>query len=1001
MERKIVFFVLLSFFVSMSLLAQTTGRIAGRVRDQDGNPVAYASVSIDGLGMGASTDDKGTYIIINIPPGRYDVLCQMMGYQSQRLPSIAVNVNEATVLNINLTRTAVQMDVFRVVETKEELVSATKTSSGRTVTSESIMDLTVTDISDIIAVQAGVSIVDGELHVRGGRSNEVQYTIDGMSVSDPVDGASSLSIDTDAIEVTNVMTGGFPAEYGNAQSGIINIVTKSGDEFYSGKLEFITDHIVTGNDSNSDEIKFAIGGPLLTPAFPNLQKKLTFFLNGGGKWYDTRYKGFYQSNPTEELKYLVSEEFPNYDPYENRESIAGFDIGDNRNFNDYQLNFKTKYQVNPFQNFTFALRADKSLYDPYFHTWKYALAHTPRVNAVQQQYIVTYDHTFNSKTNLKVKGSVFHKQYQESPKGVDRDNYFWVDGNWADYDGSYASKLQHITENPVLYLTENGVIGATKEIPWEFIDSAGNARAVTDFVRPGSIWGTYVDDENKIFNFRADLEYQLNLIHNFKTGLELIKHYIRKDQQFNPWVVDNFRYEKYLRDKATPIFSFAQDDVFYIIDPVTGAIADSIVFQADTDFYSAQDRFNATIVAAGEVDGYEANPWQAAYYIQDSMQWEGMNVNAGLRFDFWYLGKDYEKFQNDGTSEYVEFKKSDRFQMMLSPRLGISHPISETTVLHFAYNYQNQLPQMQYIFTSKSPLDAITSDQQIVIGNPSLEPQITVTYEVGLQKQLSEYYVLDIATYYKNIYNYVNTQKVYLQSDGSLIPFTEDPADKSTEMYRYISEDYGSAKGIDLNIQRLLANFISGSAAYSLGWAQGNNSNAVLQNEATSLREFTLDWDIRHTFNFNLTFRVGKQEDWYLPFTDVVFPMDDFSINFSYDVSSGKPYTPFSAANKPLETNSERLKYYEMASMRFSKRISFGTTTNMRLYMNIQNLFNRRNELFVYPRTGSPYYDGADLSAGGSSFVSEELQYIHDLRTNHPGNISNGRTYTFGLAFEW
>jgi outer membrane receptor protein involved in Fe transport len=493
-------------------------------------------------------------------------------------------------------------------------------------------------------------------------------------------------------------------------------------------------------------------------------------------------------------------------------------------------------------------------------------------------------------------------------------------------------------------------------------------------------------------------------VHNFKTGIEIIKHYIRKDQLNQPWIIDDFRYTSYLKDKATPLHTFEKGEVFYILDE-EGTVIDSLSpFQDDFVVYSAQDKFKATQVASGFTDGYEANPWQAAYYLQDSMQWEGMNVNAGMRFDFWYLGKGYDKFQNDGSIESITFDKSDRFQMMISPRLGISHPISENTVLHFAYNYQNQLPQMQYIFTSKSPNDAITGaagGTQVTIGTPSLEPQITVTYEVGLQKQLSEYYVLDVATYYKNIYNYVNRQKVYLQSDGSLIPHNENPADKSTPLYRYISEDYGSAKGIDLNLQRLLSNFISASASYSLGWAQGNNSDAVFQDEQINLREFTLDWDIRHSFSFNLTFRVGRNEEWYLPMTDVLFPLDDFAVNFGYDISSGKPYTPHDSEDEALETNSKRLKPYELASLKISKRISFGANTKFGMYMNIQNLFNRKNELDVYPMTGSPYYDGEDLSTAGNPYVSEQRQYLHDLSNLDPTNVSNGRTFSFGVSFDW
>jgi hypothetical protein len=100
------------------------------------------------------------------------------------------------------------------------------------------------------------------------------------------------------------------------------------------------------------------------------------------------------------------------------------------------------------------------------------------------------------------------------------------------------------------------------------------------------------------------------------------------------------------------------------------------------------DYYNAAVAASGKRDGYIADPWQAAYYLQDKMEWEGMIVNAGLRLDMWYLGNKYQVAQDNGTYRMVEFPKEDRLQMMLSPRLGVSHPIDEYTVLRFAYNYQ-------------------------------------------------------------------------------------------------------------------------------------------------------------------------------------------------------------------------------------------------------------------------------------------------------------------------
>ncbi|RLD59216.1 MAG: hypothetical protein DRJ01_11590 [Bacteroidetes bacterium] len=371
------------------------------------------------------------------------------------------------------------------------------------------------------------------------------------------------------------------------------------------------------------------------------------------------------------------------------------------------------------------------------------------------------------------------------------------------------------------------------------------------------------------------------------------------------------------------------------------------------------------------------------------MEWEGLIVNAGLRFDFWYLGEKYKIHQDDGTYKWEKFKNNEKSQMMMSPRLGVSHPISETTVLHFAYNYQNQLPQMQYIFTTSIPEDAITSDVDVVVGKPNLKPQITITYEVGLNKQLSENYVMDITTYYKNIYNYVSTRKTF------------DPDDPNIYWYEYISEDYGSTRGIDLNLRRELSNFISGSASYSIAWANGNNSDTVIQDQATNLREFPLDWDLRNSFNLNLTFKIARGEEFYLPLTNIKLPFDNFSTTFRYQYASGKPYTAYTLEGNRLDTNNERQDPTQNAGLRITKKFSFSDQTSIRLFADIDNLFDKTNIYYVYPRTGSPYYDGVDISNASSGYVDEHRRYIHDLANRNPAMVSSGRTVTLGLSFNW
>ncbi|MCF7792637.1 MAG: carboxypeptidase-like regulatory domain-containing protein [Candidatus Cloacimonetes bacterium] len=1017
MLKRILFLLLVTLFVSTSLFAGTTGKLAGKVTDESGNAVPFANVVLEGKEIGAQTDDKGTYIIINIPPGEYDIVCMRQGFQSERVTGVKINLDLTTILNFELSKDIVEIEGFTVTEAAIEMVQKTKTNSGRTINTNDIEDVAVNDLEGVIAIQAGVTEQNGELHIRGGRSNEVAYTVDGMSVSDPVDGGSALTVDMDAVEVTDVKTGGFTAEYGNAQSGIVNIITKSGSEIYSGKIEASSDHLIPGTlHSNNDETKFAFGGPVIPFAGEDLKKKFTFFLNGVGSWSDSRYWKHYKNDPNEELEYLTVESFEENDPYASRDDILGFDTG-NRNYNDYNANIKLKYEFSPTSNITFAARGDKAEYNVFNYFWKYAMEHYQHYESSQQQFVTTYDHTFNSQTNLKIKASYYSKDVQRKPIGISLDDFFVQDE--ANFD--YFAENQLYDCSGIDYLTdEQGLLGNESIYPWTIFTSSGVEEPLgsyTNFVRPGAIYGFFQDDENSILTLRSDFEYQYNEIHGFKTGFEFIRHDIKKNQVISPWTVDETRYQDFLNgsDPAYWFYDFSDltedeiDDYIATYNLSQKENSDYIYYNSNMyeepageeldeyftiNTYDLDDYYNATVFASGQTDGYEANPYQAAYYLQDKMEWEGMIVNAGVRLDFWYLGEKYKIIKNGGIERWEEFDKDERFQMLVSPRLGVSHPISESSVLHFAYNYQNQLPQMQYIFTTYTEQDAVTSNVPVQVGKPSLEPQVTVTYEVGLQKQLSDDFVMDVNAYFKNIYNY-----------PSLVQ-KESETDDNVTWLEWDSQDYGSARGIDFNLEKRLSSFIMGSASYSLAWAFGNNSDDVVQSETTDLREFPLDWDMRHNFTFNVTFRVQRGEDFYVPFTDFAVPQfitNDLSTNFNYNITSGTPYTPTTVEGNALETNSKLKPHYEKANLRLTKKIKLSQSTEklyLRAYFGIDNLFNRRNVRNVYPITGSPYYDGADIS-DPTGFTSEEVQYVHDLSTKNPANVDQGRTYTFGISFHF
>jgi len=1021
MRKTALILLILLIGCATFLEAATTGRLAVRVRDNAGKPLEYVNIIVmrgNQRITGGQTDAKGSRILINIPPGMYTVKFSLIGYDSVTYTDVRIQVDQTASLSPVMKKAGVKIASVTVTA-EQDVVGKDRTASERQIEMDRMSDVSVSDVAGIMALQAGVSNIGGELHVRGSRANEINFTVDGQSVTDPVDGGSALQVDTDAILDMKVMTGGFPAEYGNAQAAVVNIVTKDGDPFFSGKIEYNTDHII-GSGRNSDVVKFAIGGPIWALGSEKLRERLTFFFNGGGEWMDGRMKEYYVADPMSEYVFydsltgmnrqLLEYEYPVNDPYADRTRFLGIDFG-NRNYNAYNVNLKTKFVISDIQRITLGIRGDRSLDYPFSWQNRYALDTYAVSETEQRQYVANYEYAFNPAMNIKVKGSYYQKDSKTGPRGIDRSNYLYM------YDGLDP-------ENPGEDYVDNVLLGNQG---WDSVDhnsdgvyspdyngdgisdadyfdysfwtyriaSVEDPRMVTGFTPPGYIYQFFQDDITTSASARADFEWQVNETHLAKTGLELIKHSIKKDQLQNFLNIYEDRFQASLKRKWNGMADFVPE---YDADGNITNVPNELYSMYETDdgvlipIYKPADYFKAAQEASGKRDGYQADPWQAAYYLQDKMVWEGMIVNAGLRLDLWYLGTKYKVLQDDASYREVDFDPSERWQLMLSPRLGVSHPITDRDVLRFAYNYQNQLPQMQFIFTSKTPADANVSDQTITVGNTKLEPQITKTYEVGLSHQLSDDYVLDMTAYYKNLYNYVSTMKV------------AKPGEEQIFWYQFISEDYGSARGIDVQLEKMMSNFNNWSVAYSLAWAQGNNSSTVIQDEATNLREFPLDWDVRHNLSLNYTFRIGRGEEFFVPFTDFILPVDDLSANINWSFASGAPYTPQSAeGNSMLDTNSGRKKFTHQANLRITKGITLSQKMNLRLFMDVENLFGTRNVYTVYPKTGSELHTGdePDLADANTGYTYPEVRFVYDKYIQNPSFWSNYRGVTFGVSFNF
>ena len=218
--------VAILLLLAMSTLsAQTAGKVSGKITDlETGEPLVGCNVVVVGTLMGASTDPDGTYFIINVPPGKFEVEASLLGYQKVLQRDVIVNSGKTTTVNFRLKSSALLQQEVVIQATRPD-VQPEKTSTSTVIRPEDIESLAgMRDIGDVIGLAADVT--DG--HFRGGRANEEYYMLQGMGIVNPYDASAAFRPILSAVEEIEVITSGFGAQYGNAQSGVVNITMKEG-----------------------------------------------------------------------------------------------------------------------------------------------------------------------------------------------------------------------------------------------------------------------------------------------------------------------------------------------------------------------------------------------------------------------------------------------------------------------------------------------------------------------------------------------------------------------------------------------------------------------------------------------------------------------------------------------------------------------------------------------------------------------------------------------------
>ncbi len=295
-----------------ALPASGQGKIAGRVTDAaTGESLIGVNILIEGTQQGTVTDTDGNYVLLNVRPGAYTLVFSYIGFQTQRVTDVRVTTGQTTRTDLEMREQVIQGEEI-VVRAERPLVQKDLTASKKTVIAEEIDQLPVESLFGVLATQAGVTQgASGELHIRGGRSNEIAYLVDGLSVGNPFNtNGIATSVATDAIQEMTVISGAFNAEYGKAMSGIVNLVTKEGGDRLDGSVSFYGGDNVTANDDvfftpsgtglNVYTLEASLGGPL--PFF----RRMRFFLSARRDRSDGYLYGIREHLPSDSANFNTS-----------------------------------------------------------------------------------------------------------------------------------------------------------------------------------------------------------------------------------------------------------------------------------------------------------------------------------------------------------------------------------------------------------------------------------------------------------------------------------------------------------------------------------------------------------------------------------------------------------------------------------------------------------------------------------------------------------------------
>ncbi len=965
------------FLLIIPSLAQT-GKITGTINDStSGEPLIGANVIIEGTSMGAATNTEGYYVIINVSPDQYNVKISSIGYSPKTFLDVEVNINQTTVIDASLQEQSIETEEV-VVIAQTPIVQKDVSASIINLDVEQIESLPVSSIEEVIGLQAGV---EEGLIIRGGSANQTGFMINGITLRDERNNSPFTGISYTSVDKVQIQTGGFNAEYGDVRSGLINVVTKEGakDKYY---LSFI------GRYSGASAKHFG-SSPQSKDSYwirPYVDPEVAW--TGTGAWDEytqmqyPEFEGWIavankrnsDDDPTNDLTPEAAQKIflwehrrqldivkPDYDidaSFGGPFPFAGKYLGDLRFFASYrqiQKKYVIPLSTDGMHEYTGQLKLTSDIGQGMKLMVQGLRARTEGTNdnnaGLPGIFEDPIDFVGLSTNNFQANGTGPLTRVSYIDARMFAPDY-WAPSTIDRY--SYGTKFTHVINPTTFY--EISLSGFTSEYSTNPGRDRDTSKIITiggisldeapfgfaDFPSTGivglrmGVGFSNSRDSSKItaINAKFDIQSQLDKYNEVKTGLE---------------------------------FTYTDNYVNY----------------ASIDVFLPSGRYHNL---------WHTYPLRGAFYVQDKLEFEGMVANIGVRFDYsdpggkWF---DYtpftQAFSSTGTLDTLVLVSTEK-QLDISPRLGISFPITDDSKLYFNYGHFRQLPTPDDLYLIRKFLDnnALTR-----LANPNNPLEKTVAYELGFEQNIYDQFLLHLAGYYKDV-SLQSRLVTYVSRDSKVNYDVTQP------------DNYADIRGFEFTLTKNRGDWIQGFINYTYDVRTSGNFGfgTYFENLAEQRR---YERETRSNYQekplarpyARISVDVFTPEEFGPPLGGVNM-FGDWRLNIVGQWKSGYYFTWANGGTLPgVENNIQWQDFYDV-DMRLSKSFKIFSSINIQFFMDITNLLN-----YKY-MTGGGFVDVNDYLG-----YMRSLHFSQDVFTDYPknpdgsinvgySNSSDGVIYEFG-----